>query len=112
MRQGSVETSRRVTTQEATVSDRNEAAAALDESPTTRGAGARPHTPQLIWIGDGGWIAYDPEVPENDPRRILAYVECKDHRVYVLWVRGRSDLSVYPGIREALSDIADTAIPA
>jgi len=94
------------------VPDINEAAVALDEAPTTRAGAVPAHTPKLIWIGDGGWIAYDPDVPKGDPRRILAYVECKDHRVYVLWVHGRSELSVYSSIREALVDIGAAAVPA
>ena len=56
------------------------------ESPRSTG-------PELIWVGDGAWVAHDPSLPEGDPRRVIAYMEHKDRRVYVLWVRDRQDVS-------------------
>lgn len=58
--------------------------------------------PELIWVGDGGWVACDPTLPRSDPRRVIAYLECKDHQVYVLPVRSRSVARSYETPREAL----------
>lgn len=63
-----------------------------------------PDTPaaQLLWVGDGAWVACDPLVLENDPRRVIAYVECRDHAVHVLWVRERRRPTRCRTLREAL----------
>jgi hypothetical protein len=68
------------------------------ESPRSTG-------PELIWVGDGAWVAHDPSLPEGDPRRVIAYMEHKDRRVYVLWVRDRQDVCCYETLREALDDV-------
>ena len=65
----------------------------------------RPTAPELIWVGDGAWVANDPSLPEGDPRRVIAYMEHKDRRVYVLWVRDRQDVCCYETLREALDDL-------
>ena len=67
---------------------------------------AQASVPELIWVGDGGWVARDPAVPDHDARRVIAYIEHKDHRVYVLWVRDRHDVYIYESLREALQEIA------
>ncbi|MCR2763111.1 hypothetical protein NQ152_06250 [Microbacterium sp. zg.B48] len=69
----------------------------------------RKSSPELVWIGDGAWVARDTRLAENDPHRVVAYLECKDHRVYVLWVRGRRDVSCFNSLREALTEIAASA---
>ena len=63
--------------------------------------------PELIWVGHGVWVARDPSLPESDDRRVIAYVEHKDHRVYVLWVRDRRDVCCYDTLREALGEVSD-----
>jgi hypothetical protein len=65
----------------------------------------RSTTPELIWVGDGAWVAHDRNLPEGDPHRVVAYMEHKDRRVYVLWVRDRQDVSCYDTLREALADV-------
>ena len=43
--------------------------------------------PELVWVGHGAWIARDPELPDNDARRVIAYIEHRDHRFDVVWLR-------------------------
>lgn len=65
--------------------------------------------PELIWVGHGGWVACDASVAPDDPGRVLAYVECKDGLVYVLWVRGGGDVAEFDSIRHALDAIDEVA---
>ncbi|HKP08961.1 MAG TPA: hypothetical protein VJU58_17060 [Microbacterium sp.] len=62
--------------------------------------------PELLWVGSGGWVACDPSVDATDPRRVVAYLECKDDRVYVLWVTGGAGVCEFGSIRDALDEIA------
>lgn len=65
-----------------------------------------PHRrPELVWLGHGGWVACDPLAADNDPRRILAYLECCDGRVYVVWVRHGARADEFPTLREAVDAI-------
>jgi hypothetical protein len=63
-------------------------------------------TPELIWVGDGAWVACDRRLAETDPHRVIAYLECKNQQVYVLWVRGRKDVCCYDTLAEALQVVA------
>jgi hypothetical protein len=63
--------------------------------------------PDLVWVGNGGWVACDAAAGEGDPHRVVAYLECKDRIVYVLWVHGRGGVDEYPSLREALAAIAE-----
>jgi hypothetical protein len=68
-------------------------------------ADARMHTevaPELLWVGDAAWVACDAAVPENDPRRVVAYLERKNGRVDVLWVRDGHEVSTYGSLRQAV----------
>jgi hypothetical protein len=60
---------------------------------------------ELIWMGSGGWVAYDTSLPENDARRVLAYLECKDHHVDVTWVREPRTEERFDTLREALEAV-------
>ncbi|UYK39668.1 hypothetical protein [Microbacterium terricola] len=64
----------------------------------------RPAT-ELLWVGDGGWVACDTALAKTDPRRVIAFIECKEHRVRVQWVRDRCDVSVHDTLREALQAV-------
>ena len=73
---------------------------------TTSPPAPSPHRrPELVWLGHGGWVACDPLAAENDPRRILAYLECCDGRVYVVWVRHGARTGEFPTLREAVDAI-------
>lgn len=61
--------------------------------------------PELSWVGDGGWVACDPQLPANDAHRIIAYVECKDHQVYVLWMHRLGEVSCFETLRDAVQAI-------
>jgi hypothetical protein len=63
--------------------------------------------PELTWVGSGAWVACDPDADPNDPRRMVAYLECKDERVYLLWVTGSSGVCEFDSIRAALDAIAE-----
>jgi hypothetical protein len=60
----------------------------------------------LVWVGDGSWVARDPAVSDDDARRVIALIEHRDHHVYVVWVRDRQDVSRYESLREAVQDVA------
>lgn len=62
----------------------------------------RTLVPELVWLGEGAWVVRTPAVPDNDARRVVAYVEHKDHRVYVRWMRDRQDIGCFVTLRDAL----------
>jgi hypothetical protein len=62
--------------------------------------------PELLWVGSGGWVACDPAVDPSDPHRVVAYLECKDERVYLLWVTGSGGVREFASLREALDQIS------
>lgn len=67
---------------------------------------------ELLWVGDGAWCACDTALPRNDARRVIAFVECVNHRVEVTWVRERRPSGVYETLRDAVRDIERSATPA
>jgi len=67
--------------------------------------------PELLWVGSGAWVACDPFVDAADPRRVVAYVECKDDRAYVLWVTGSAGVCEFGSIRDAVDEIAHRLEP-
>jgi hypothetical protein len=67
-------------------------------------APARSRT-ELVWLGDGAWVACDPRLDEHDPGRVLAYLECKDSVVYVLWVRDPRGVVEFASLRDALAAV-------
>lgn len=71
----------------------------------------RTRRPELLWVGSGAWVACDPAVDAADPHRVVAYLECKDDRVYVLWVAGAAGVCEFDSIREALDQIASRLAP-
>lgn len=62
--------------------------------------------PDLVWVGSGAWVACDPAAVENDPHRVIAYLESKDNRVYLLWVRDPEGVHEFGSIRAALEAIS------
>lgn len=42
---------------------------------------------EICAVGEGSWRLCDASLPENDPRRLVAYVEQEGDRVVVLWLR-------------------------
>jgi len=67
--------------------------------------------PDLQWVGDGAWVASDPASDVNDPHRVIAYLECKDSRVYVLWVSGATGVCEYDSLRDAIAAISERLVP-
>src|SRR3954451_15607410 len=59
------------------------------------------HRVQLTWIGNGAWRACDVTIPADDARCLIAYVECVDHHVEVLWIGARRPPSFFGSLREA-----------
>ncbi len=78
---------------------------------TTTGA-QEARRPELLWVGSGAWVACDPAVDASDPRRAVAYLECKDGRVYLLWVGGSTGVCEFDSIRDALDKISERLTPA
>ncbi len=71
----------------------------------------RDRQPDLQWVGDGAWVASDPAAAANDPHRVIAYLECKDSRVYLLWVSGATGVCEFASLREALDAISERLVP-
>lgn len=67
--------------------------------------------PELLWVGLGAWVVCDPSVDPTDPRRVVAYLECKGDLVYVLWVAGAAGVCEFGSIRDALEQIAQQLAP-
>ena len=63
--------------------------------------------PELLWVGSGAWVACDPAADPSDPHRVVAYLECKDARVYLLWVTGSAGVCEFDSIRRAVDAITD-----
>ncbi|MFB7893900.1 hypothetical protein ACFC1I_17000 [Microbacterium sp. NPDC056044] len=61
--------------------------------------------PELLWVGSGAWVACDPSAGATDPHRVVAYVECKDERVYVLSADGAAGVCEFGSLRDALDHI-------
>jgi hypothetical protein len=76
----------------------------MSQSSTQEQIGTRGN-PELIWMGSGGWVAYDTSLRENDPRRVLAYLQCRDQRVDVTWVRGNRGEERFDSVRAALEAV-------
>ncbi|WP_019180044.1 hypothetical protein [Microbacterium yannicii] len=76
-------------------------------APADQIASAPPQRrrPELLWVGEGGWVACDPEADADDPGRVLAYLECKDSVVYVLFVRGRTEVVEFESLRAAIDAV-------
>ncbi|WP_396641850.1 hypothetical protein [Microbacterium sp.] len=68
--------------------------------------GAEARNPELVWVGHGAWVARDPDLSDDDARRVIAYIEHRDHRVDVVWVRERRDVSNFETLRDALDEVA------
>jgi hypothetical protein len=64
------------------------------------------HT-QLISIGPGAWCACDATVPENDARRVIAYLERVDRHVEVVWVRERLPPARFESLAVAVDAVRD-----
>jgi hypothetical protein len=77
----------------------------------TKDAG-QARRPELLWVGSGAWVACDPAVDPSDPHRAIAYLECKDGRVYLLWVTGSAGVCEFASIRDALEQISERLTPA
>lgn len=64
-----------------------------------------PSRPELTWVGESAWVACDASLDHSDPHRVMAYLECADDRVYVLWVHDKRAASSFDTLREALDAI-------
>ena len=47
-----------------------------------------------------------PDAAADDPHRVVAYLECKDEIVYVLWVAGSTSVREFDSLPDALDAIA------
>lgn len=61
--------------------------------------------PELLWVGSGAWVACDPAVVDGGPNRVLAYLESKDDRVYLLWVSEPDGVHEFGSIRAAVEAV-------
>lgn len=77
----------------------------MSHSPHTQERVPTSVDAELIWMGSAAWVAYDTSLPENDPRRVLAYLECREQRVDVTWVREQRRDERFDSLREALAAV-------
>ncbi|MFE7846546.1 hypothetical protein ACFUTX_15280 [Microbacterium sp. NPDC057407] len=66
--------------------------------------------PQLVWVGDGGWVAVDPTADVHDPLRVLAFLECRNTVVRLEWIRDAGEVREFATLREALDAIDDAIL--
>ena len=79
---------------------------------THPGSRAQEPTPaELIRIAPGAWCVCDPELPEDDARRVIAYLERIDGQIDVLWVRDRRPEARYDTLGEAFEAISTVLRP-
>jgi hypothetical protein len=63
---------------------------------------------ELVAVDDSAWRISDARLPENDARRVLAYLERTGRRYEVVWLRfhpGRS--KQYIGVAAALAAVSE-----
>ncbi|QEV99601.1 hypothetical protein F6J84_05455 [Microbacterium caowuchunii] len=71
-----------------------------------RSRAAEQHT-QLIGVGPGAWCVCDASVPENDARRLIAYLERVDGHVEVVWVHERRPPARFESLTFAFDAVRD-----
>ena len=69
---------------------------------------SREHRAELTWLGNGAWCARDTRVPTDDARCVIAYVECVDDRVEVMWIHTRRPLSTFRSLRDAYTALNES----
>jgi hypothetical protein len=57
---------------------------------------------EFLHVPDGGWVACDRGLQEDDPRRVIAHVDCSDSVVKVTWVRRPGAVCSYDTMGDAL----------
>ena len=60
---------------------------------------------ELTKVDEGCWRVCDSALDEHDPRRVIAFVECRGERTAVLWLRSRAAESIHRSFDEALTAI-------
>ncbi|MDF2556134.1 MAG: hypothetical protein K0R60_2029 [Microbacterium sp.] len=57
---------------------------------------------ELLPVSDSGWIACDQSLGADDPRRVIAYLDCCGRDINVTWVRERREGCSYETLGDAL----------
>jgi len=60
---------------------------------------------ELTKVDEGCWRVCDGALDEHDPRRVIAFVECRGERAAVLWLRSRAAESIHRSFDEAMAAI-------
>jgi hypothetical protein len=58
---------------------------------------------ELTRVGEGCWRLCDPALHESDPRRLVAFVECAEDHVTVLWLRDTHADTRFDTLEDALA---------
>jgi hypothetical protein len=58
---------------------------------------------ELTRVGKGCWRLCDPALHESDPRRLVAFVECAEDHVTVLWLRDTHADTRFDTLEDALA---------
>ncbi len=62
----------------------------------------------LAKVGDRAWRVSDALIAEEHPSRVVAFIECHDEQVEVVWVRGStSGPRVFPALDQALNAVSE-----
>ena len=78
-----------------------------NEQRVRRGASDHGHF-EVTAVTEGAWRVGDLRVPEEDPLHVVAFVESRDERLEVVWLRGSSAVTdLFDSLDSALDAIDD-----
>lgn len=63
---------------------------------------------ELLAVPGDGWVVCDRKLADDDPRRVVAYIDCRGGEVSVTWVRERRRDCSYATIGEALRGMSSS----
>ena len=91
----------------------------IDRADASEPSGSHPSTQDDIHfdqfdadvhqVASFGWRVCDARIPENDPRRLLGFVEERDGRFEVMQIGNGFRWSTFATMREALTHMLSTA---
>ena len=68
---------------------------------------------EVTVVSEGAWRVGDLRVPDEDPLHVVAFIESRDERFEVVWLRGSSAVKdLFDSLNSALDAIDDILTPA
>ncbi|KDA05955.1 hypothetical protein DC31_11840 [Microbacterium sp. CH12i] len=62
---------------------------------------------ELTRLGDGAWRACDASMPEDHPEHVVAFIERRNERFEVVWLRGSTVNREFEHLEGALDAVCD-----